>query len=80
MTDLSRSADELAAIAIELAERVRDVDAEANGRWLAAVLPDPGDWFRLAFVLAAAVPDDRSWRSLTAWSLVPLAARSREAA
>lgn len=71
MSNLSRSTDELAAIAIELAGRVRDVDPEANGRWLAAVLPEPGDWFRLAFVLAAAIPDDRSWRQLTAWTLVP---------
>lgn len=55
MTDLSRSADELARIAVELATRVRDVDPERNGTWLAAVLPEPGDWFRLCFVLATAV-------------------------
>ena len=68
MTDLSRSADELARIAVELATRVRDIDAERNGIWLAAVLPEPGDWFRLAFVLAAAIPDDRPWAHLTAWT------------
>ncbi len=68
MTDLRRSPDELARIAIELAGRVRDEDAERNGVWLAAVLPEPGDWFRLAFVLAAAIPDDRSWTHLTAWT------------
>lgn len=80
MTDLSRSADDLSRIAIELAGRVRDVDPEANGRWLAAVLPEPGDWFRLAFVLAAAIPDDRSWRQLTAWTLMPPVHRTEEAA
>lgn len=68
MADLTRSADELARIAVELAIRVRDVEPERNGTWLAAVLPEPGDWFRLCFVLAAAVPDDRSWRQLTAWA------------
>jgi hypothetical protein len=68
-------ADRLAAIAAELAVRVRDDDPEANGRWLAAALPDPADWFRLAFVLAAAVPDDRSWRELTAWTAIQPARR-----
>jgi hypothetical protein len=37
---------------------------------LAAQLPDPDDWFRLAFVLAAAIPDDRSWTALTAWAQI----------
>lgn len=59
--------DELAEIATELALRVRDDSPEANGRWLAAMLPDPADWWALCFVLASAVPDDRSWRALTAW-------------
>lgn len=69
MTDLrDQLADHLATIAVELATRVRDVDAERNGTWLAAVLPEPGDWFRLCFVLAAAVPDDRPWAHLTAWA------------
>lgn len=62
-------ADRLAAIAAELVVRVRDDDPAANGRWLANVLPSSADWFSLAFVLAAAVPDDRSWRALTAWTL-----------
>lgn len=70
MTDLSRSVDEIARIAIELAGRVRDVDADRNGIWLHAVLPDPGDWFRLCFALAAAIPDDRPWTQLTAWTLL----------
>jgi hypothetical protein len=60
--------DQLAAIAAELAVRVRDETPDANAAWLAAELPDPADWFRLAFVLAAAIPDDRSWTALTAWA------------
>lgn len=60
--------DHLARLAVELVVRIRDDEPSANARWLAAHLPDPGDWFRLAFVLAAAVPDDRSWHALTAWT------------
>jgi hypothetical protein len=59
---------ELAQIATMLAARIRDDDPQANAAWLAEHLPDPGDWFRLAFVLAAAVPDDRTWGELTAWT------------
>jgi hypothetical protein len=64
--------DRLAEIAVELAVRIRDYDPEANGRWLRAQLPDAADWFRLAFVLAAAIPDDRTWNELTAWTGQPL--------
>lgn len=65
-------ADErLARVAAELVVRIRDEDPEANGRWLAAVLPDPADWFRLVFVLGALVPDDRTWAELTAWASRP---------
>lgn len=64
MTD----ADRLAEVAAQLAGRVRDEPAEANACWLGAMLPDPSDWFRLAFVLAAAVPDDQSWTELTDWT------------
>lgn len=63
--------DRLAQIAAQLAGRVREFDATSNGVWLAAMLPDPADWFRLAFVLAAAVPDDRTWLDLTAWTTGP---------
>jgi hypothetical protein len=61
----------LAKVAMELAQRVRDDDPAAVGRWLAATLPDPADWWALMFVLAAAVPDDRSWQHSTAWTLSP---------
>lgn len=66
--------DRLAYVASQLATRVRDFEPEDNGRWLTAMLPDPADWFRLAFVLAAAVPDNQTWRQLTAWAR-PLATR-----
>ena len=62
--------DQLAAIALELIVRVRDEPMEDNRVWLTEKLPDSNDWFRLAFVLAVAVPTDRSWLQLTAWTLV----------
>jgi hypothetical protein len=64
-------ADRLAAIAVELVQRVRDDDPVANGRWLSGELPDPADWWALCFILAAAVPDDRSWNVSTAWTRSP---------
>jgi len=63
------SPDELASIAIQLVSRVRDEKSEANGAWLREVLPDPEDRFRLCFVLAAAIPDNRPWLALTAWTV-----------
>lgn len=64
-----KTVDELAAIAVQLVMRVRDVeDPNANGEWLVEQLPDPAEWLRLCFALAAAVPDDRSWAALTAWA------------
>lgn len=62
----------LAQIATALIVRIRDDEPGANAAWLAGLLPEPADWFRLAFVLAAAVPDDRTWRQLTAWTTRPL--------
>ncbi|MFI7547234.1 hypothetical protein [Actinoplanes sp. NPDC049599] len=62
----------LATIAAQLVGRVRSTDPDANARWLAEQLPDPADWWRLTFVLAAAVPDDRTWRELTEWTVAPL--------
>lgn len=64
----AQQADRLAAVAIELACRVRDEGPADNAAWLADRLPDPADWFRLAFVAAAAIPQDRSWHDLTAWA------------
>ena len=69
------TADHLAAVAVELSYRVREDDPEANGAWLARQLPDPADWFRLAFVAAAAIPQDRSWRDLVGWTEQPLERR-----
>jgi hypothetical protein len=60
--------DYLASLALELSYRVRQDDPEDNGRWLAKRLPNPADWFRLAFVAAAAIPQDRTWRELTDWA------------
>lgn len=78
MTDLrdQPTPDQLAAIAVELTVRVRDHGPADNGRWLTHRLPNPGDWFRLAFVLAAAIPDDQPWTDLTAWAR-PAAAVTR---
>ncbi|GEM_PF-4664478 len=64
-------ADRLAAVAVELAVRVRDEPAATNGAWLARKLPDPADRWALCFVLAAAVPIDKPWRQLTAWTTAP---------
>lgn len=68
MTIPDDEADRLAEIAVQLVARVRDDDPEAVGRWLAHQLPDPADWWNLAFVLAAAVPMDRPFSHLTAWA------------
>jgi hypothetical protein len=63
MTDIAH----LESVAQQLAAGVRYETVEENTRWLQAQLPDPRDWFRLCFVLAAAVPDDRTWAQLTSW-------------
>lgn len=63
-----RQADRLAAVAIELAVRVRDEGPQDNATWLAERLPDAGDRFQLLFVLAAAIPHERPWTELTAWT------------
>lgn len=73
--------DRLESVAAQLAARVRDEDPEDNRCWLENELPDPADWFRLCFALAAAVPDDRTWTELTAWHTGapdPLAKRRRQ--
>jgi Homeodomain-like domain len=60
--------DRLASVAVQLAARVRDENPEDVGLWLAGQVPDPADWFRLAFVQAAAVPVDVPWSELTSWA------------
>jgi hypothetical protein len=64
MTSLQR----LESVAAQLVARIHDYDPDANARWLSAQLPDPADWFRLSFVLGAAVPTDRTWSQLTDWT------------
>lgn len=73
MTATDDRADQLAQVAAGLACRVRDESAEANAKWLADQLPEPGDWWELCFALAAAVPLDRSWLQLTSWTVKPIA-------
>jgi len=60
--------EHLESVAQQLAARLRDDDPEAVARWLAYELPDPADWFRLNFALAAAYPIGRTWRQATAWT------------
>jgi len=69
--------EQLEQIAQELICRIRDEPVDANERWLVAVAPEPLDWMQLAFVLAAAVPDDRTWAALTRWTRVPALAGLR---
>lgn len=75
MTEPDEYADWLAEVASELAQRVRDDDPEANARWLRNTVPNRDDRDRLLFALAAAVPDDRSWLALTAWTVQSQPAR-----
>jgi len=58
---------ELESIAQQLVARLRDDDPEAVNRWLCSQVSNPNDWYRLCFVLAAAVPDDQRWSELLAW-------------
>lgn len=69
-------ADVLAAVAVELVGRVRDDEPAAFHRWLRHALVDAGftapddDSLAMMTVLACAVPDDRPWTHLTAWTLM----------
>lgn len=68
-------ADRIAAVALELVQRVRDDDPEDYGRWLnnSVALED---WPALAVVLACAVPVDKPWSHLTAWARMPRTPRN----
>jgi len=57
----------LASIAMQLADRVRDEDPEDVGVWLRRELTTWEDWTQIVFVLAAAVPVDVPFSTLTAW-------------
>lgn len=63
--------DELSSIAQQLVGKLRDEDPEAVNRWLSSVMPCSTDWYRLCFVLAAAVPDDKRWSELMGWWVDP---------
>ena len=54
---------------MQLVTRVRDEEPAAVHRWLATAV-DPADWIGLAVVLACAVPDDKPWSLLTAWTVI----------
>lgn len=61
--------DHLAAVAVALAARVGDYGTDDNLEWLLEQLPDPADWLRLPFALAAAAPVDRfEWDTLVDWA------------
>lgn len=61
--------DELAGVAARLPGMVRSENPDTVAAWLGEqAAADRERWYRdLALLLAAAVPDDRSWLSLTAW-------------
>ena len=67
--------DELSSIAQQLVGRLREDDPEAVNRWLCSVLPSSVEWFRLCFVLAAAVPAGEDCDRLTAWTTSCMAKR-----
>lgn len=60
-------AERLAVVANELVVRVRDDEPAAVHRWLVTKVGGLNEWIGLAMILAAAVPDDRSWNQLVGW-------------
>jgi hypothetical protein len=62
--------DKLEQVAQQLIARVRDDDPQSNRRWL-HLLTTEDEREALIYILAAAVPDDRTWRQLTAWTRMP---------
>lgn len=71
MTVSDERAAELASIAMQLADRIRDDDPEDVGRWLRTELTTWEDWTQIVFVLAAAVPVDVPFSTLTEWISEP---------
>jgi hypothetical protein len=69
-------ADRIAETAAQLVARVRDDQPTDVHRWIRLQVADfvatwPGHddaWVALAVALACAVPDDRSWTDMTAWT------------
>lgn len=71
--------DRLSSVAQQFVGRVHDDDPIANRRWLhAQTTADERE--ALLYLLAAAVPDDRSWGELVAWTGEELAAEERRRA
>lgn len=68
MTVVTADLDRLEAVAQQLIGRIHEDDPVLTWAWLARELPEPADWYRLAHVLACAVPTDRTWGELTAWA------------
>lgn len=62
--------ERLEQVAQQLVGRLRTDPPDDNAEWLRGQLPDPAEWLALAFVLAAGVPVDESWRTLTAWTRI----------
>lgn len=56
----------LESIAQQFAARIHEEDPRALQRWLHAVT-GPEEREALLYLLAAAVPTDRTWKQLTAW-------------
>lgn len=62
--------ERLMHLAARLAARVRTEPADTNGQWLRTELPDPQQWWKMMFILAAAVDHTKPWRHLTGWVLL----------
>lgn len=60
------AAGKLAALACELAGRVREYPPQDNARWLLA-RTDTADRWGMLFVMAAALPVERPWGELIEW-------------
>lgn len=74
-------AERLKTVAAELVTRMHRDDTDTITEWLGDQLPDPADWFRLACVLACAVPTNRPFGHQLEWvrSYVPRVIAERRA-
>lgn len=60
--------DRLVAIAQQFIARVHEDEPTANARWLENMTTEE-ERGALLYVLAAAVPTDRTWSDLTLWTI-----------